>query len=142
MSRDGIRLIRTQIPDIFTAARRDDELNLPVWHLDGPAYESESGPWAPEQDYIIITGWYVQAGSQGTGNTTFSILVGDNLWYPQGGGQIRRQLTLGATDMKAEEEISTTFDHIIVSNRNWLKLACSVGGGHENCTVQLYGRVM
>jgi hypothetical protein len=147
MGRENVRMIKTQIDDVFTAKARDDRVIIPPWYIDGaPIDEDESGPWAPEQDWIIITEWYVQAGIRGSSNTTFEILLGDNVWYSEGGGQVRRSLTLDSstkvTSQKVSEVIQTSFDHIIVSNRNWLKIRCKTSGGHENVTIQLYGRVM
>jgi hypothetical protein len=78
---NGMRLIRTEIDDIFTADSRTREIEIPVFSFSGVTYASTSPPWFPSSP-IRLTRWQLAAGAVGEGQTPsyshFQIIVGDS----------------------------------------------------------------
>jgi hypothetical protein len=137
MANERNRIIKTQTTDVFTAGLRASYINIPPFYLDGEVEVSTSGPWSPSAN-ILLTDWYVQAGSVGTATTTFDLIIGDNTF---GSTETARTISLVATSLKNSADITSGYvDHIVVSPTNWIKIRCSAAGGHSNVTVQLYGR--
>jgi hypothetical protein len=78
---NNMRLIKSEIEDIFTADSRSKEIEIPVFSFSGVTYASTSPPWFPSSP-IRLTRWQLAAGTVGEGQTPsyshFQIIVGDN----------------------------------------------------------------
>lgn len=134
---NGTRIIKTQTPDVFTAEERPDEIEIPVFYLDGPVSVSESGTWSPASN-VLLTSWYIQSSTIGTANTEFQLITGDNIF---GNDEALRKIVLAPDKLKANGDLITGYiDHIVLSKSNWIKVACTAAGGHNDVTVQIYGR--
>jgi hypothetical protein len=123
-------------------------VNVPVFSLDGPVYESSSSPYLSDE-VMIIKSWSITAGASDTTaaatNTTFCLMVGDNTM--QINGSIRSTLVLPKYQRFATADLQTSAlllsrpGELVVTRNQWIRVDCTVAGSHESVTVKIVAEV-
>ena len=123
-------------------------VNVPVFSLDGPVYESSSSPYLSDE-VMIIKSWSITAGASDTTgaatNSTFCLVVGDNTM--QINGNIRSTLILPKYQRFATADLQTSAlllsrpGELVVTRNQWLRVDCTVAGSHESVTVKIVAEV-
>lgn len=140
MSRREVRFARSLDPTIhYQADERPAYQGIPPFYYSGEIVEGPSGIWYPS-NHIRLLSAYVAARVQGTDDTTIKIEVGDHL-FEQDGIAIAT-LILPATAQRFSTPIEVNPDEPpYVSPFQWIRCNCTVAGGHEDVTVQLYSKL-
>jgi hypothetical protein len=138
------RFVQTYEPDIMVSARRTTSFDIPVFSLDGSLYESYSSPFMPEKT-LILTRWYIVANvaygpEDSPTDSTFSLVIGDTDLYRD--GKSRNTLTLPKYERYVSSELKTPTGYLVLASRQWIRIDCSVAGGHEGVTVKVEAEVM
>ena len=123
-------------------------VNVPVFSLDGPVYESSSSPYLSDE-VMVIKSWSITAGASDTNaaasNTTFCLIVGDNTMHVN--GTIRSTLILPKYQRFATADLQTSAlllsrpGELVVARNQWIRVDCTVAGSHESVTVKIVAEV-
>jgi hypothetical protein len=143
--RDNIpRFVQTYEPDIMVSARRSVSFDIPVFTLDGSLYESYSSPFMAEKT-LILTRWYIVAGvaygpEESPTDSKFSLTIGDTDLYRD--GKSRKELILPKYSRYVGADLKSPTGYLVLTARQWVRIDCTVAGGHESVTVKIESEVM
>jgi len=130
------------------SSRTTTLVNVPVFSLDGPVYESSSSPYLSDE-VMVIKSWSITAGASDTNaaasDTTFCLMVGDNTLKVN--GNIRSTLILPKYQRFAKADLQTPAlllsrpGELVVAKNQWIRIDCTVAGSHESVTVKIVAEV-
>ena len=138
------RFVQAYEPDVMASDRRIESYDVPAFSLDGPVYESQSAPFMAEKTLILVR-WYAVSGvaaelDVSDGPSTFALVIGDTDLYR--GGQTRAKLTLAKGQRYNSADLGSSVGKLVLTARQWVRIDCLVGGGHESVTVKIEAEVM
>lgn len=127
--------------------RRAKAHEVPAFSLDGPVYESQSAPYMAEKSLILVR-WYAVSGvaeeiDVSSGPTSFQLVIGDTDLYRAGKSRTSlAPLTLAKGQRYNSADLSSSAGKLVLSARQWVRVDCTVAGGHESVTVKIEAEVM
>ncbi len=142
MPRNYVRSVQTSENNIFVANTRVIEEPVQVFNLPGPVYATESGHWAPPKE-VLLTSWYASSTSVGTSDLWVVLKIGDFLFEVV--GQQRGLLILDSDNRVASGPIEygdEAYNYPLVTPSEWMAITYSGSTGHNDVTVQLFGKYL
>lgn len=131
------RYIRSENNTVSVAQARTPAFSVipPFFYSGIPDVNSDSGLWYPPGEIIITSAW-ASARVSGSSATVLAIQYGDNAFDVNGTTVL--SLALPASGKRIGSNISPSGTNSLrVSASNWIRVVCTVVGGHEDIAVQI-----
>lgn len=122
------------------ANRRPVDAKIPEFSYPGELEAGTmSGKYYPNRP-ILLTGYLFSARTAGEETSSVVIIIGDDVFLPN--GEWIAAPTLGPGAVSASARLDEDLWHRKVMPSQWINVVCLQAGGHAEVVLQLYGEVL
>lgn len=122
------------------ANRRPVDAKIPEFSFFGTLRAgSISGKYYPNRP-VLLTSYLISARGTGVADSVVVIIVGDDVFLPN--GEWIAAPVLAGGEVSATARLDESLWHRKVHPSQWINVVCLEAGGHSEVVVQIYGEVL